>query len=980
MLTTCLLGCNNSHSTHHGSSAEGGLIAGLDVGALAYEITHASLLASPVNGTARAAALEARRDAFVEAINTILSPDAVANVGPALDGLIRLVDDDTIPRMTRNIAAILQELADEPGRPTLRAALALRDARGPLRADDALELAIRFVNYPEITELFRAFARFISDGSGPGSRAGLVDLAEGLFSRWLNAAAQAPAGTPTPGLLDGISGELLAEVQLRNGVSFGAPAFAARVDTHENPAVAVDPATGLLYAPFIDANGDGAADVNASGQTVDAAGQPIDIPPFGDPAVPGRDAWGRALAPDGRPLYVTFDAKQTLLSHLVQLLGEALRRGMHMQALDAVEQALGARVQNDGGTPGDPSDDFLGFAPDSPVTDLAWGAISLLELDEFRGLFAALDRLQRQDPAFSEKVLVTYGRIVELTRPFSLRASGPPTAAGRARTDALIRMLDDLFHQGGGPSTGRLLLQVLHDLGTTARDLPDQLALLMEYRTLALDAQGNVDPSRSILVDHGRPATRPGTAAGENRSILHQLINLFDESDACNTFVIAGKPLSESLVELLAAFSPATLQQLVNFIDSGLVRGYVQLTCPAVLPSLDSVKSLAASGALRGFVPIARVFVGRGETRLFVELIKTVASSYDAVREIEPDLANVLHSGAIGPVFDLVDAMIAGRNGQPVADPVTGTRAIDLVADLLGKLLAHPRTGVPDRRGVRHPTRLHLLLAPLRRIEDAAASAPGGQASFTTLLLSLNDLFVERLSDDQLVNPNLTPFLARALGLVAQNLPRDLTARRVYVADMQQGVAGAVGSRDLAAIVDLLRGVGTGPGALATRAAFADLLTPDPNANADAFGSLMRIVAATMQSRVPSGSLRPLAAYGAKLFDPVQGRTADLVAGVAEVLATGDGLAVPALLRNGLNPTPISSALAGRSPAEALAEIADAIDPSAFAVSAPASSTPPTPDQDLLQLEGSLRDTAGWLRDGQEGLERMYEVIRNRGL
>src|SRR5262249_31533635 len=50
--------------------------------------------------------------------------------------------------------------------------------------------------------------------------------------------------------------------------TLGAAAWMVRPDVHGNPRVLVDTKTGMLAAPFIDRDGDGAADVDADGHPI----------------------------------------------------------------------------------------------------------------------------------------------------------------------------------------------------------------------------------------------------------------------------------------------------------------------------------------------------------------------------------------------------------------------------------------------------------------------------------------------------------------------------------------------------------------------------------------------------------------------------------------------------------------------------------------------------------------------------------------
>ena len=987
-------------STYHGASGQGGLVdnllANYNIGEKLFEVVRARLAASPVRPQEKVAALDARRTDFVCAVNAVIRRDSIQQLGPTILSLFALVDDGTLPRMASNLADVLDLLVQEPDSRTLRAFVALGATRSPLASEDILEFSARMANYPEVDKLFEAIAEIIRANDGkddrgqPNGEPDLVGDVLAYASRLLRQAARAPAAGATPGLVDAVLAELLEPTPPRAQPSvFGPPVWVVRVDANGNPAVARDPSTGTLFPPFTDADGDGVADVGPDGLPVDATGRSVAIPAFGPPGAPGRDAEGRALAGTGPALlFEYFDAKQTLLSHFLQLGGEALRRHLHTQATDIAEIALGPRQVNDAGTPSDPSDDFLGFAAQNPVQDLVYGVLEFAAYSELPALLRAISEIERTDPALAERLLVTAGRVIERLRPIWLTPSGPPSPQSRLLTDRLVELADRVFARGAGrQSTARLLLDLMHRLGRSARALPGALALMIDYRTLAVDSHGNPVAGQSQLVDRTLPPTLPGPSTAENRSILHQLLDLVEAADSCPTYVIAGKPLSETLIELMADRSAGTVGMLIGWIDSPIIQWYLGATCPQLVPSLQSLKGLAASGALEGFLPIAKVFVDQGQTRLLIDILKALDGAYvDVLRPYEGSFSEVLKSGGVESIFDLLDLLVAGSlspNGTtvPVRDPVTGARAIDLCADAVANLLAHPAAGVPGRNGSRHATLLHLVADPFRAIEDALHAANGGAAVATALAYEATDLLIERTMNDngtpadpsddfeQLKNPSVGPFLGRLLDLVARDIPQEAAARAAKVAALQRDAEAYLASQDFAAAADLAFTIRRAQGGDAIRQATVHLLTPDPVARDDVFGGLLKILAGALQMHVDAAPLRDIAGFMAGLFDPRARRIVAIVDGANRVLQADRGKVAIALLRNSLNEAPASAGLpAGQSPAEVLLSIAEDVQA--------AGGTAHASDR-LAELKAFLSDAVQYIRDPQ-GLQKIFDVIRDR--
>lgn len=982
-------------STYHGRNAPGGLVGGVlasyDIGEKVFVVVRAKLAASPVRAAEKVAALDARRAEFIAAVNAVVTPQAFGALGAAIDAVFRLVDDGTLPRMAENVAEILDALRREPGERTLRAIVALStSARSPVQVDDALDFAGRVVSYREIEATFEAVAELIRGNDGvddqghPNGEPDLVRQVLAFASRLLRQAAQAPVPAAPAGLLDGLVDELLVDAPPGGGVSFGPSSWAVRADANGNPLVRRDPATGTLFAPFVDADGDGAADVNPDGDPVDATGATIAIPPFAAPGAPGYDAEGRALAATGALLYEYFDAKETLLSHFLQLGGEGLRRGIHTLGYDVAEIALGARVFHDGGTPADPSDDFAGFAADNPVTDLGWGALEVAKYEGTPRLLRAVAEVVRTEPLLAERIILELGKVLEKLRPIATaQANVPPTAQSRALADRACELVDRVFDRGARPSTGRLLLEALHDLGLVARNLPRQLALMMEHSSLALDAAGNPDPARSVLVDRSRPPTRAGSPQGENRSVLHQLLDLLAEADRCPTyFGLFGAPLSETIIDVMAGRSAQFVGTLIDFVDNPLVQGYLAISCPAIRDDLQGLKGLSASGALEGFLPVAKVFVDRGETRLLVDILATLDASYaDLLWPYEPVMTDILKSGAVEIVFDLLDLLVAGSGGRPIVDPVSGARAIDLVADAIGNLMDHPAGGVPDRYGRPQPTLAHLVIEPLRRIEDRIFAASGGAALATSLVYTVTDLAIERVTNDngtpgdpaddfeQLRNPSFAPFVGRLCVLLARNLPASAAERAARISVLQADLAAFLTSRDFAAAADLARTLRGAAGAGAICDATANLLTPNAVASDDVFGSLLKVLAGALETRVDTAPLRDIAAFLADLLDPGGQRVAALVVGVSRLLQADRGKVFIQVVRNLLNEPPAAAGLpAGSSPAEVLLSVAGDVR-RAGATSA---------GDRLTELIAAIDSAVAFIRDPQGVLQEIFRIIRNR--
>jgi len=974
------LGCGRDSTSHGVRSAPGGIgggaLAGMNIGEVVFRVVRSQLAASPDHAQEKVTALEARHDEFVAAVNATLTADSLQQLGPTLRSVLELVDDGTLPAMTENIALILEMVLTEPDQRTLKALAALQNTRSVVPAGDTREFAARLVNYREIEQLFEAISEIIrlndgvDDAGRPNGEQDLVREVLDVASRKLKEAGQpaapastAPGGGAAGGLLAGIGDELLKHAPLRGTSTFGVPAWVARADAKGNAEVAVDPVTRTLYTPFTDRDRDLVADTDADGYPVDAAGARIDIAPFGHQGL--RDGDGRAMAHDGRTLYVYVDAKQTLLAHFLTLAGEALRRDYGSQVADILQVVLGPQVANDNGTPLDPSDDFQGYAADNPVPDLLYGGLETFKYPHSPKVCRAVSALADRDPRKAEQLLLGLGKVLEKLRPVSLQGQSP-SAQSRQLTDQLVALFDQVFETG----TGRLLIDVIYRIGQSARDLPAELALMARYRTIVRNpATGRVDLSRSVPVDYN---AAPGTF---NRSVLHQLCDLVAHADQCRTFIFFGGSLADTVLNLMASQSPQTVAQLSAALQG--LKPLVSLYCPPIANDIDAIDGLVQSGALDAFLPIAKAFKDKGRIDLLKNILITLDRSYLTVlRPSEPSMYDVLASGGVEHIFDVL--AIATQ----VRDPLTNETCADILADAIGDLVDDDRV-VVDRRGRRVQSLLHLLLNPLRTMEDRLAAA-GSLGQLNDLMFNVTDLLVERRVNDngtpgnpgddfeELVQPSLVPFVARMLDLMARNLPTTSSARISYIAQQQQDSVRFFMGRDFAALVRLVDALKRAPGSGAIRLAVMNLLTPQANPQDDVFGSLLKLAAVALQTRVDSAPVRDLAAFLGAVIDPAANRIVPLLSGLTALMRAQAGHAFLALLRNYLNPAPPGAGLLpGQSPAEVIGSVMEDIRAAGNGGQTPGAAT-------VQEIDDGIRGIVTFIRDRQSGLAYIFDVIRGR--
>lgn len=967
------LGCQDriSGSGAGASSTLAGVLASQDIGAVVFGLWREQITHEPAGAArdARLAALDGRRSDFVRAVNDIVNVRTVQGVAQTADALFALVDDGTLPALADHAAAVLDLLLQDPAALDALVDLARQQPRGShaaLPPRELVSLLGRVANYPDSEALWTAVARLIEENDGhdaQGNRNGEPTLVHDLLALGrdaLNRAATA-APTATQGRLLQAAREVLGamteEAQVRGTFDFGHPEWVARVDARGLPRVALDPATGRLFAPFVDDDGDGLADADPAGAFVDAAGQAVDRPVFGRPGDPGFDAEGRAVTGGGALLYEYADAKRTILALTAKLGGDLLAREVDERACRVLEAGLGPVLPD--GT----------YGRDHPVADLAWGALSLLEDDGAPTLLRAAQHLLQRDPAAAERLIVTLARGHEAAR---LATRGSP-GLGSARLsdprvvqllDDLMPILDDLLEQpsNGGRSTGLVVVDTLIELGTRAPDFGPQLAPLFLYRRVERETvpdgdRNTIDEARSTPVDHGQPAW---IGAQDNRSAVHQLLDLLARNDGCQLF---GRSISVWIIDQMADLSPATVGTLASLVNA--LPGFLtNILCPGTSQDVQALDALARSGALDGFLPLAKAFKDQGETELLVRLLVRLQRSYaGTLREVERDVAAILDAGALE---ELEAALALARQ---VRDPLTGEPATETIARALGDLVDVDRV-VVDRRGQRVPSRAHLLLRPLQEL-DRRVVAAGRAADMTAVADGLFEVVLAREvvnGVELLRNGSTIPLVARTLDAIAAALPPDAATRAAEVDLARRQVEDALASKDLAVVLQLLRTIEASPHKQTIRRSIVNLLTPNRAVQHDIFGAIVRL--AVIALSLPRGAvslapLQALAPFLARVVDPHNPVVPDTLRAIERLLTADQGQTTLNLVRAALNPAPGEL----DPPAAVLLDVAQEVSAAGGGAGGAL---------DRVALEETLRRLAAFIRDDASGLGYLFALIAGR--
>lgn len=956
-------GCNRGSTGGSGAvgnaSTAAGATAGVNVGLIAYDIMHGTYTKD--GKVAEAAALENRKDDFVNSINRILPADVSKNLFPTLLSLLPLVDDGTVEGAVADIDKVIVELMGDQAALDGLAKL-LSGNTGPKRAgaDHARNLLIsRLLAYPELESLAKATLELIRANDGidangqPNGERNLLRELQAMASRLLinyKPSSSTANSSVTSGLAK-LSDALLEDLPLKAFPALGAPAWSVRLDTNGNPKVLADAATGKLPVPFVDSNADGIADVNTNNLPVDMNGTEIQMAPFGVDGT--RDSYGRALAPGGSLYFDYFDAKRTLLCEVLLLVGELLKKDVPANAV-VVLDSLADRVKHTNGTPST-ADDYETLAPTSPLLDLTHANFELVKHTPLPDLLKGLGAIVKTDPAkFSQMVDTLLVAMKKASAAAHQTTTTASTGSSGSLGNDLMPLLEDAMRpRGRTVSAVRALLEAFHSEQRRLRTLPVTFARMMKYH----DYRNRIP------------------ASSTKKSVMHRILDMMVAANQCNAPFMGN--MAEFYLDAMAGnkrilginISISTIHKL---LDVGFLR---RLLCSGIKAAdVRALKDFNDTGALDAMKPIAAVFSRRGETKLLKDIMLGLQKHYETtMRPTEPMVVDILESGAVELLFEVLDTM------TQVNVPGSSVKVSTVLADTLQALID---TSTPryDRQGNAHPSLMRLMLAPMDLL-SAKAKSKGIQPQLDALFKGLGDVILQTYMDDNGTPADtsddvekwkwggLTKHMGTILETLADAMPADRTARARWAAQQQLDMTNLLTGRDIVLVIDLLKTIASSPQKATINKAIANLFTPQTQAQFDVFGSILTLVA-DMLTHKPTGTVdqTALAAvlnFLGKQIDPSANRFNGVILLLRKIIAADDGLFILRVLRNTFDKGPN-----GAEPAaiETLMSVFDDISKAA----GPKAAT--TPDS----IKSMLQKAHDFINDQEHGLPLFIKRIKER--
>jgi hypothetical protein len=494
-------------------------------------------------------ALVGDRERLVAAIDAAVPPDQTGPLQAYMtsNAVLGLYDDGTMSAAVLSLGQMLQQFAAAPDAMLALSRMGVREGYRP--PAQAIGPAGTLLNAQSITSVLDHVLPLIdTDGA---ANAQWNEVVTAMAATLADAAAPADAASPTrtAAIVDDF---LLATYP---ELAEATPVPMVMRDPRGIASVAL--VGGQIPPPFVDADHDSLADVNAQGQFVDATGTPIaassPFPTTGDTAT--RDALGRALDGSGSPIYNYVDVTQTLLGALSldaeQLTGPA--NGTAPNLLLGASLLLGDRAAqtktfDDGATL-----TYSGYdTANSPLLDMAYAYAQLL-LDPNTD-----DTLALAEQLFGAHQSAT-ARLVE--------DAIVAARTGDAHPEAQI-LADAPFWDDMRPLVQQILAdpQLVANL-LTALQQPEVEQVIQRFSDyMSYDDQFDIDPTTQAVT--GAFTTHPDRTQpdnGYNRSLWQRLIHLISDTNGATQCNKQGAVVRDPTTGLpLETYNACALFQIPN--------------------------------------------------------------------------------------------------------------------------------------------------------------------------------------------------------------------------------------------------------------------------------------------------------------------------------------------------------------------------------------------------------------------------------
>lgn len=570
----------------------------------------------------RADGFALERDGFVGAVDHLFPQDELSDTQAFLVRSLPLYDDDTVPELTRRLAAVGHRLADNSD--ALTSLTTLSNRTGYVDPSHAQALQRRIANFPQYKQLATKLLDLALAHDGLDAD-GEPDAAEDPALHTLLTALTKSMRELELSVDDErdivLLGDFLLSEDQRLATQTAGPTIVAR--DLRGLAKVVTP-NGAVPAPFADVSPpDGMADIDVDGRFVDARGSAIIMPPFGDEGA--RDQKSRAVTIDrGDLIYQYVDLDSTILAGVARDARRLMKDGLPMKTVRTLEAFLGER-----------GEDGMYSTYNNELLELVHAGTYAVDFPELPELLEVLQMLLDRHPETLTWILV------EMDRQFDIADSYDVSLApGATMFDDLMSIIRRVLRE---PGLAEALLDAVED--PAILNFPTASALLSQNKKTYISHQ-DFEQGRifGTPVDRSTP-DRPGNYSLHQR-MLHLLFDtrgaryepsfiglplgfIFEIDDLAEFYLLSiiGETTIPSLIQTLTGLpetpTPIDLSIFINEDQQfGNPQGHEGIDVKD--NDGDTLFVVSASGMADGLRPLIRVFHDHGQLRMLFDVFEVL--------------------------------------------------------------------------------------------------------------------------------------------------------------------------------------------------------------------------------------------------------------------------------------------------------------------------------------------------------------------
>ncbi|MBI4568202.1 MAG: hypothetical protein HY719_07380 [Planctomycetes bacterium] len=922
-----------------------------DFGAEAFKIIRSETAKSADKPVKKVEVLDRRQAEIVEALNTLFPDTKARGFLKRVENLFTLIDDGTIPKMTRDLARVVgMLLADDK---TIDAITTLSNTTARIERGKVVDLFESLVKYDALESALSALAKVIRNNDGV-DESGAPNGESDIVGDWLSFFSDK---------LTGLEDDATGQTPFQD--------FLIRLLAED---LSIDPFGVGVTANRIDAGGAITGTFNPKQTPASLILQNVRALLEKEVLTTGVTGQETALGPrvsktDSQGSYASFDdrLKDNPVIDLLWGFLELFKLPAFRPALETL--AIYARQHE----------------------------------PELRDLLTQVGRviaISRETAVSAKEKNTLFDTLLPFLDDFC-----EPTPSGRTILRELMRKASDARLSGLSQALATNYRYKDRDLTKTNRPnpipdptLPPAVEPAIPFNELTDFSQPRSAANRSA--HHGMLKLLHETNGAPYRVTLLG-VGLTTVTNNMAVFYLesmAGNANLNTINALLAGFLglPATpsARDMNDFVNTNQPISGNPTLLDGVTPIMGNggeyLYDMEYSGLLDKLTPVAEVFSGLGKTQRLVDLFSELYRHYAPTAQAEmggknsygSDIAAVEEmTWKIMQQTTFVDALLLllrRLDGITLADGSNGGDAFtaflgDLFNDDAPLTLRDGATSTvmeADRVTVAPGmARLHWILEPSRRINERIKADARAREADDKVFKAVNDIFFEVQQSQgtaTLKNAVIVPTLKTVLPVLVDEI-KLRQGKSTWTGDMQwtqDKIAEFYAGRDAPRVFDWIKLVRDDPASdREFRNFLLFLLKPESDALKDAYGRALVVLSEAVQIKVDTNAVRQVGRFVGRVIRPSDRVVVDLVDGVEKVLTLDNGKEVLRLLRA----TFTRGAATNKAPITVLLDVSEDID----RVTGSGSYT----RQDWIEIFTDLRDS---LLDDVDGVEHFYDVIKKR--